>query len=111
MRKYWEPYLQNVNVLIYVIDSTSEKLADCKQDLQKLVGNAALKDSSLIILSNKADRDGQRLSVKEVGEGLGLENIGERKWRIFETAGLTGQGLSEVKQQIREWLPGIDLDA
>jgi ADP-ribosylation factor-like protein 1 len=53
----------------------------------------------LVVLANKQDMNGC-MSVAEVHQALGLENLKNRVFQIFKTSATKGEGLD----QAMEWL-------
>lgn len=70
IRSYWRNYFEQTDGLIWVVDSSdSRRLADCVQELHKLLKDERLAGASLLIFANKQDIPGARNSeeVEKVG--------------------------------------------
>jgi ADP-ribosylation factor 1/2 len=64
------------------------------------MGDARLKDATLLVLANKQDREG--MTMEEVTIKMGLQSLKNRKWLIEGSCAVTGDGLHEGFQ----WLCG-----
>jgi GTPase SAR1 family protein len=55
MRNYWSNFTQDSDILVYVVDATSdaERLRLSGQELQRILDDSALNDVPLILLANK----------------------------------------------------------
>ena len=95
IRKFWENYYEKENdCIIYVIDSSdSERLEETGNELYNILQQPELSGMPLVIYANKQDLN-MALSVGEILEQLGLDDITDRKWTIIASSALTKQGLS-----------------
>ena len=94
IRPLWRYYYSNTEGLIYVVDSSdSEQIDLAKEELWKMLDEYELKDASLLILANKQDK--AVMTVSEMAEKLGLNNLRGREWKIQGTCALTSSGLYE----------------
>ena len=95
IRKFWEDYYQKDNdCIIYVIDSSdSERLEETGKELYNIIQQPELSGIPMIIYANKQDLN-LALTVEEIMEQLGLEDICDRKWTIIACSALTKQGIS-----------------
>ena len=95
IRKFWENYYEKENdCIIYVIDSSdSERLEETGNELYNILQQPELSGMPLVIYANKQDLN-MALSVEEILEQLGLDDITDRKWTIIASSALTKQGLS-----------------
>ncbi|CEM18646.1 unnamed protein product [Vitrella brassicaformis CCMP3155] len=95
IRPYWRCYYPNTNAIIYVVDSAdAERLPDSRQELQLMLEEEELKGVTLLVFANKQDLPGA-MTAAQVSEGLGLTNIRNRQWAIFQTSALKGRGIQE----------------
>lgn len=53
-----------------------------------------LKGTSLLVFANKQDLSGA-MSGAKISEDLGLTDIRDRKWTIFESSATSGKGLTD----------------
>ena len=93
LRAFWRNYYEQTDGLIWVVDSSDvHRMADCREDLHKLLKEERLAGASLLILANKQDIAGA-LCVEEIEAELGLEGMGRRHWCVRGCSGATGAGL------------------
>ena len=86
---------QNTQGLIFVVDSNDrERIQEAHDELAKMLNEDELRDAILLIFANKMDLP-QAMSVGEITEKLGLQDIRSRKWYIQSTCATTGDGLYE----------------
>ncbi|CAD2111020.1 ADP-ribosylation factor, putative [Plasmodium vinckei] len=94
IRHYWKNYYENVDGIIYVIDSTDLfRLQLCSYELKQILKEERLYGCSLLILSNKIDVDSS-LNVSKIAEILKLQKMNiDRHWCINECSAFSGKGL------------------
>eukprot|EP00922_Rhytidocystis_sp_ex-Travisia-forbesii_P017723 GHVS01026421.1.p1 GENE.GHVS01026421.1~~GHVS01026421.1.p1 ORF type:complete len:181 (+),score=18.06 GHVS01026421.1:347-889(+) len=103
IRPYWRCYYPNTRAIIYVVDSADpDRIADSKSELQLMLDEEELKDVTLLVFANKQDLEGS-LTAAQVSEGLGLTNIRNRQWAIFQTSAVKGSGINEGL----DWLTNV----
>ncbi|XP_013409662.1 ADP-ribosylation factor-like protein 1 [Lingula anatina] len=103
IRPYWRCYYSNTDAIIYVVDSMDrDRIGISKQELCSMLEEEELKKSILVVLANKQDIEGA-MTVSEVANALGLSTIKNRKYQIFKTSAIKGEGLDESM----EWLSNI----
>ncbi len=56
-----------------------------------------LKKSILVVFANKQDIEGA-MTVTEVANALGLSSLKNRKYQIFKTSAIKGEGLDEAME-------------
>ncbi|CAD5126175.1 DgyrCDS14346 [Dimorphilus gyrociliatus] len=100
IRPYWRCYYSNTDAIIYVVDSMDrDRIGISKQELFSMLEEDELKKSILVVLANKQDLEGA-MSVSEVSQVLGLTSLRNRRYQIFKTSAIKGEGLEESM----EWL-------
>ncbi|KAF6022493.1 hypothetical protein EB796_019207 [Bugula neritina] len=86
MRKNWCNFLQDTDILVYVIDSSDRKrFPDCYTEMHQLLGDERLKDKPILVVSNKQDSP-SAASVLQIREALGLEDVKHHRVQIVETS-------------------------
>merc|ERR1711964_624912 len=88
--------------IIFVVDSNDrERIDDSqgaehsgKEELQRMLAEDELRNAVLLVFCNKQDLP-NAMSVNEVTEKLGLNQIRNRQWYIQATCATTGDGLYE----------------
>ncbi|PAV56743.1 hypothetical protein WR25_05007 isoform B [Diploscapter pachys] len=80
LRSYWRNYFEQTDALIWVVDSgDKERLAQCSEELKKLLSEERLVGASLLVLANKQDLPGaatvQTIAKVRKSMFLFLDNI------------------------------------
>ncbi|KFP81237.1 ADP-ribosylation factor-like 11, partial [Acanthisitta chloris] len=101
LRASWPDYLEDINTLIFVLDST---------DMTRLSEAAALSHPSMagipvLLLANKQEVPGA-LAPAQLGEMLRLGQLAGHRWVLRGCSAHTGQGLQEVLAILGELLRG-----
>jgi len=95
IRPYWRCYFPDTNAVVYVVDSLDrDRLPDSREELTLMLEEEELAGVPLLIFANKQDLS-NAMTVAEVSEGLGLTEIRNRQWAIFQTSALRGSGILE----------------
>lgn len=98
LRAYWKNYYEETDALIWVIDSAdADRMATCKEELEKLLKEERLAGASLLIFANKQDLSSAK-SVEEITKMLNLgakEHYKGRHYHIEQCSAKTGLGLEE----------------
>lgn len=95
IRPYWRCYYPNTNSVIYVVDSNDrDRIDDSKKELQQLLQEDELKGVTLLVFANKMDLP-NAMTAAEVSQGLGLTEIRNRQWAIFQASAVQGVGITE----------------
>jgi len=102
IRPLWRHYYQNTQGIIFVVDSNDRERIDdssgadnsAKEELNRMLAEDELRDAVLLVFANKQDLP-NAMSVNEVTEKLGLNQLRNRKWYIQATCATTGDGLYE----------------
>jgi ADP-ribosylation factor protein 1 len=105
IRPLWRHYYQDVDGVIYVVDSNDRERAEiAKMELDKMMNEVELRNACLLVYANKQDLP-NAMTASEVAEKLELSKLGSggRKWYIQPTCATTGDGLYEGL----EWLSDV----
>ncbi|CAL8358218.1 unnamed protein product [Lota lota] len=95
IRPLWRHYFQNTQGLIFVVDSNDrERVAESNEELNKMLAEDELKDAVLLVFSNKQDLP-NAMSVSELTDKLGLQNLRNRTWYVQAACATQGTGLYE----------------
>eukprot|EP00923_Selenidium_pygospionis_P010156 GHVN01017647.1.p1 GENE.GHVN01017647.1~~GHVN01017647.1.p1 ORF type:complete len:185 (-),score=39.52 GHVN01017647.1:157-711(-) len=95
IRSFWRNYFEQTDGVVWVVDSAdTQRLVDCKAELDKLLGEERLAGATLLIFANKQDLPGAR-SSKEISEILELDKINTRHWAIIQCSACEGSGLEQ----------------
>ncbi|XP_059475101.1 uncharacterized protein LOC132196448 [Neocloeon triangulifer] len=80
VRQYWDNYLQDTDVLIFVVDST-QSMTTAATELKRLLGDERLNHCPVLIFANKQDKPGA-LTPEQVADALDLNSIAPSKHQI-----------------------------
>jgi small GTP-binding protein len=103
IRPLWRHYYQNTQGIIFVVDSNDRDRIDdtnnstdnsAKEELHRMLAEDELRDATLLVFANKQDLP-NAMSVNDVTEKLGLNQLRNRKWYIQGCCATTGDGLYE----------------
>ncbi|XP_020787863.1 ADP-ribosylation factor 4-like [Boleophthalmus pectinirostris] len=95
IRPLWRHYFQNTQGLIFVVDSNDrERIAESRDELNKMLQEDELKDAALLVFANKQDLP-NALPVSELTEKLGLRALRNKDWHIENACATQGTGLYE----------------
>ncbi|KAG8429045.1 hypothetical protein GDO86_019222 [Hymenochirus boettgeri] len=104
LRSSWKEYLEDTDVLIFVVDSADpSRLQDATAELLTVLNNNNMSGVPFLILANKQDIQGA-LSIKELKDILKLENYDDRPWEIKGCSAYTGEGLAEAMNAVSNLL-------
>lgn len=95
IRPLWRHYFQNTQGLIFVVDSNDrERMAEAKDELQKMLQEEDLREALLLVFANKQDLP-NAMSCADITNALGLNSLRNKKWYIQGATATTGTGLYE----------------
>ena len=100
IRPLWRHYYQNTQGIIFVVDSNDRERIDdssgadnsAKEELHRMLAEDELRDAIVLVFANKQDLP-NAMSVNEVTERLGLNQLRNRQWYIQSTCATTGDGM------------------
>ncbi|KAG8585071.1 hypothetical protein GDO81_004883 [Engystomops pustulosus] len=96
LRSNWKEYLEDTDVLIYVVDSTEKvRVQDATAELLSILNNENMAGVPFLVLANKQDLP-EAMSTSELVNILKLENYDDRAWEIQGCSAHTGEGLPEM---------------
>jgi ADP-ribosylation factor-like protein 3 len=102
IRQYWYAYYDNVDAILYVVDSSDDdRIAECNDQLQILLKEEKLKKVPLLVYANKADLK-NCLGADEIVDKLELNNIVERDWSLYACSALKGFGIMDGLQWLMD---------
>lgn len=100
----WRQYLNNKQVIIYIIDSADVNSIDESCDeLHKILKEDKLKNAVLLVYANKPDLP-NAITPDEIKNRLGLDEMKNRVWHVEGLCGITAEGLCEGFDWINEQL-------
>ncbi|KAL0993857.1 hypothetical protein UPYG_G00114790 [Umbra pygmaea] len=93
IRPFWKKYLENTDLLIYVIDSADKKrFEETGLELSELIGEENLIGVPVLIFANKQDL-ATASPASEIAEGLNLHTYRDRAWQIQACSATSGEGV------------------
>tara|TARA_B100001758_G_C18373688_1_gene592980 strand:+ start:726 stop:1238 length:513 start_codon:yes stop_codon:yes gene_type:complete len=103
IRKLWRHYYNNIDMLIYVVDSNDMgRLDETKNELHSLINEDQLRDmKAILIYCNKMDLPNS-ISCVDLAEKLELNKIKNKKWYIQPSCAAKNQGLYEGLQWLSD---------
>ncbi|CAL8106437.1 unnamed protein product [Calicophoron daubneyi] len=106
IRPYWRCYYSNTDAIIYVVDSMDrDRVGISKQELVSMLEEEELRNAVLVVLANKQDIPGC-MTISEVANSLGLATIKNRRYQLFKTSAIKGEGLNEAMDWLTNTLIG-----
>ncbi|KAG6903460.1 hypothetical protein C0995_005483 [Termitomyces sp. Mi166 len=100
IRPLWRHYFQNTQGIIFVVDSNDrERVAEAREELQRMLNEDELRDALLLVFANKQDLP-NAMNAAEITDKLGLHGLRQRTWYIQAACATSGDGLYEGL----EWL-------
>jgi ADP-ribosylation factor protein 1 len=95
IRPLWRHYYANTNAVIFVVDSNDrERLAEARDELQKMLSDDQLRECIVLVFANKQDLP-NAANAAEMTDKLGLHSLKQRLWFIQPCCATTGEGLFE----------------
>lgn len=99
IRPYWRNYFEQVECLVYVVDSSDHKrLEETGVEFRDLLDEDKLCGVPVLIFANKQDLVNAQ-SPAEISKCLELDTIRDRQWQIQACSAKTGEGI----QNGMEW--------
>lgn len=94
LRPLWRHYYENTNGVIFVVDCCDRaRLDKARDEVQKMMAEANLRDAKLVVFANKQDMPGA-MPASAVVEALELRNL-KQEWYVQPTCAIDGKGLYE----------------
>ena len=98
LREAWEKFYRSCDGIVFVLDSSDTlRLAVVKEELALALSHVDLerKPVPILFLANKMDVS-EAIDCMSCTETLELSNISDRRWQIYSSNALTGEGLTEA---------------
>ena len=108
LRRLWDEYVKNADVLIFMIDAADRsRFLEAKEEFWRIV-NIMDRSIPLLVLANKADLP-DAATVFEIADVLELSRLKEVTWQIMWVSALTGMGLRDAFAWVYEQVTGRKL--
>lgn len=92
---------QNTQGIIFVVDSNDrERVAEAREELQRMLNEDELRDALLLVFANKQDLP-NAMNAAEITDKLGLHGLRQRTWYIQAACATSGDGLYEGLEWVR----------
>ncbi|KAH0791419.1 GTP-binding protein SAR1b-like isoform X2 [Histomonas meleagridis] len=73
-RESWEQYYMDVSAIVFIVDAANPaRFAEAKAEFDKLLSNETIRNTPILVLGNKIDKDGA-VSDIELANALGIYN-------------------------------------
>ena len=98
LRAAWEKLYKRCDGIIFVLDSSDPlRLAVVKEELALTLSHEDLehKPVPILFLANKMDLS-EAVDCTSCTKALGLDDIRGRRWKIYSSNALTGEGLADA---------------
>ena len=96
MRPNWKLYLDEIQALVFVVDSADkERLPEAAKALKKILSEDKVEGLPLMVLANKKDLPNS-MTIREISNQLNLPAMKERCWEIQACSAARGLGLSQA---------------
>jgi len=98
LRGAWDKLYKKCDGIIFVLDSSDPlRLAVAKEELALTLSHEDLgrKSVPILFLANKMDVD-EALDTVSCSKALGLDDIRDRRWQIYSSNAVTGEGLNDA---------------
>ncbi|XP_068709340.1 ADP-ribosylation factor-like protein 3 [Montipora capricornis] len=100
IRPYWKNYFEQVDILVYVIDSADRKrLQETGDEFRELLDEEKLSGVPVLIFANKQDLM-NATPPNEISDDLDFCSIRDRSWHIQPCSAKNGEGI----EQGMEWV-------
>ncbi|XP_074046946.1 ADP-ribosylation factor-like protein 14 [Macrotis lagotis] len=105
MRSLWDHYLENTDVLVYVVDSTDQQhLEASRKEFELILKNEHIKCVPVVLLANKQDLPGA-LTAEDITRKFKMKKIcGDRDWYVQPCCGTSGEGVTEGFSKVTEFI-------
>lgn len=104
IRKYWKYYYENVDALIYVVDTSDEnRIKECNKIVQRLLKEEKLLGIPFLFYANKLDLP-NCVGPDEIIEKFNLGDIKGREWSMYSCSFLKLNGVKEGMNWLLEKL-------
>ncbi|XP_029986453.1 ADP-ribosylation factor-like protein 11 [Sphaeramia orbicularis] len=104
MRTNWRFYLDDCQVLVFVVDSSDHaRMSEAQKALKKILSDEKLRGVPLMVLANKKDLPNS-MTIREVSTLLDLPGLVGRRWQIQACSALQGLGLNQAFTSINKMI-------
>jgi ADP-ribosylation factor protein 6 len=102
IRPLWRHYYAGTQALIFVVDTNDkDRIDEVRQELHRIIHDRDIKECILLIFANKQDLE-HALTPSELKQKLDLDKLVGFKWFVQPSCALTGDGLLEGIDWLRQ---------
>ncbi|XP_073033383.1 ADP-ribosylation factor 2-like isoform X2 [Primulina eburnea] len=95
IRPLWRHYFQNMQGLIFVVDSSDrDRVVEARDELHRILNEEELIGAVLLVFANKQDLP-NAMNAAEITDKLGLHSLRQHHWYVQSTCATSGEGLYE----------------
>lgn len=108
-RNLWEHYYREADAIVFVIDSSDKmRLVVCKEEFESMMNHPELRNKNIpvLILANKIDIRGA-FTANDIRSQLELDRLRNKKWHVFGSNALNGEGVGEAFDWLAQELKSI----
>lgn len=106
IRGIWKHYVADVHACVFVVDSADSKRAEeAREALLETIRDPRLSGKPVAVFANKQDLPGARSEV-EVAKALGLDTVGNARYRVIACTSLRREQTEGKKLKSRD--AGVD---
>ena len=96
VRPLFRHYFPKTTAVVFVIDCNDrERLNQAQEELNNLFKEDELRDCVFLVLANKQDLE-DAMKAEELSSTLNLNQFKDKKWQIYGTSAIKGEGLNEA---------------
>ncbi|MBN3303512.1 ADP-ribosylation factor-like protein 11 [Amia ocellicauda] len=100
MRTNWRHYLEDCDILVFVVDGAdASRLDEAKKALKQVLNDENMNKVPLLVLANKKDLPNS-LTIQDISNRLALPSYEDRDWEIQACSAYTGFGLQQACQSL-----------
>lgn len=104
LRQNWKHYLDDVEALVFVVDSTDrERLPEAAKALKRILSEDKVEGLPLMVLANKKDLPNS-MTIRDISNQLNLPALTNRLWEIQACSAKQGLGLNQAFTSISKMI-------
>lgn len=104
IRPLWAHYYQNVDGVLFVVDSADpDRFSEARDELFGIITHELMSSVPFVVIANKSDLP-TAVKPSELINHLGLHSISKRRWFIQSACAVSGDGLIEATKQLAQMI-------
>ena len=102
IRPLWRHYFQNIQGLIYVVDSSDlERINEARRELFAVLDSPEMEGVPVVVIGNKQDLS-RALRSHELAQQLALLQHKANPWHVQEACAKNGEGIYEAMRKLSD---------